>query len=318
MTSVLITGGTGTFGSAAMAALLSRDDISRVVIFSRDEQKQEALRRTVRPDDRLRFLIGDVRDEARLRLAMHRIDVVIHAAAMKIVPTCEYDPMECVKTNVVGAMNVISAALHASSVQKVMAISTDKAVSAANLYGGAKFVAEKLFVSANHLAGGDYPTFAVARYGNVSGSRGSVIPYWRRLAQAGKAAPITHPDMTRFWITVEDAVAFVLQALAIQQGGEIFIPKMPSYVVADLAEAIWGSPDFERKIIGVRPGEKIHEDMITVHEAVNATQNDRAYVICPPWMHPGEPLPDGFSLSSANNVNRLSVGQIKELLANVR
>lgn len=318
MTSVLITGGTGTFGGAAVSALLSREDIRRVVVFSRDEQKQEIMKRSAARDERLRFFIGDVRDESRLTMAMKGIDVVFHAAAMKIVGSCEYDPMECVKTNVLGAMNVISATLRSSSVQRVLAISTDKAASAANLYGGTKFVAEKLFVSGNILAGDGPPSFAVARYGNVTGSRGSVIPYWQRLIRAGKPLPITHLEMTRFWITVRDAVRFVLQAVSIQQGGEIFIPKMPSYKVTDLAEALCGTPDFQRTVVGVRPGEKIHEDLLTVHEAANATQNDAAYVICPPWMAPGEPLPEGFSLNSGSSPLRLSVADLRERLTNAR
>lgn len=314
MTAVLVTGGTGTFGRAVVDALLSKGSTRRVVVFSRDEQKQDAMRKSMPCDDRLRFFLGDVRDESRLRMAMRDINIVLHAAAMKIVPSCEYDPIECIKTNVVGAMNVISAAISSSSVEGVVALSTDKAAAPANLYGASKLSAERLFISANNLSGEGGPRFSVARYGNVSGSRGSVIPLWRALAEERKPLPITHEEMTRFWITVPDAVSFVLDAVVFQQGGEIFIPKMPSYRIVDLAAAICGGANFDRKIVGVRPGEKLHEDLITVHEAENATQNDHAYVICPPWLAPGLPLPKGFSLTSANNADRMSIDRIKERL----
>jgi UDP-N-acetylglucosamine 4,6-dehydratase/5-epimerase len=253
-----------------------------------------------------------------LRLAFKGVNVVIHAAAMKIVPTCEFDPLEAIKTNVGGSTNVISAALDSKSVTKVIALSTDKAVSPANLYGATKLSAEKLFTAANNLSAHGGPAFSVVRYGNVSGSRGSVIPKWRKLAGLGKPLPITHVDMTRFWITIEDAVEFVLNGLDVMQGGEVFIPRMPSFSIMDLGEAIYGRKDYPRNIIGVRPGEKLHEDMITVHEGRMAMRNDYAYVICPPWMSPDQPIEDGFSLSSDRNDIWLGADDLGRLLGTVK
>jgi len=319
MNSVLITGGTGTFGQAIVDRLLLDRNIAKIAIYSRDEQKQEAMA-LARPeslaDDRLRFYIGDVRDENRLKMAFKGVDVVIHAAAMKIVPACEKDPIEAIKTNIGGASNVISAAL-ACGVAKVIALSTDKAVSPANLYGATKLSAEKLFVAANNLTSAGGPAFSVVRYGNVSGSRGSVIPRWRFLSALGRPLPVTHLDMTRFWITIQDAVEFVLNGLGVMQGGEVFIPRMPSFRISDLAAAIYGQDDYPCEIIGVRPGEKLHEDIITVHEGRTATQNEYAFVVCPPWLLPSEPMEEGFSLSSERNDKWLSTDDLKMLLGSV-
>lgn len=312
MTSVLVTGGTGTFGKAIVDRLLCCGDISKVAVYSRDEQKQEAMAREI-IDPRLRFFIGDVRDEDRLRLAFKGVDRVVHAAAMKIVPACEFDPVEAIKTNILGSVNVINAAVDSPTVKKVIALSTDKAVSSCNLYGGTKFVAEKAFVAANNLTSKGGAAFSVVRYGNVAGSRGSVIPKWRLLSALGRPLPITHLDMTRFWISIGDAVEFVFNGLAAMQGGEVFIPKMPSFRVRDLGEAISG-PECEWEIIGIRPGEKLHEDLITVHEGRTTTQNDHAYAICPPWMSPETPMEEGFSLSSAHNDAWLSVDDLKARL----
>jgi UDP-N-acetylglucosamine 4,6-dehydratase len=313
MTSFLITGGSGTFGCAAVERLLRREDAHRIVVYSRDEQKQDAMAERFNHDERLRFFVGDVRDETRLRMALKGIEIVIHAAAMKIIPKCEYDPIEAVKTNIGGAANLISAAME-SDVEQVMAVSTDKAASPANLYGATKLAAEKLFVAANNLSGSCGPAFSAVRYGNVSGSRGSVIPRWRLAAELGAPLTITHPDMTRFWITVEDAVEFVVDGLDVMQGGEVFIPKMPSFRILDLGEAIYGRPDFPREVTGVRPGEKLHEDIVTVHEGANATENDYAYVICPPWAPPAEPLPAGFFLNSNCNDDWLIAEDIKKMI----
>jgi UDP-N-acetylglucosamine 4,6-dehydratase/5-epimerase len=312
MKSVLVTGGTGTFGKAVVDRLLCDGDIEKIAVYSRDEQKQEVMARDF-PDPRLRFFIGDVRDEDRLRLAFKGVDVVIHAAAMKIVPTCEFDPIEAIKTNILGAVHVINATVDSPTVQKVIALSTDKAVSATNLYGGTKFVAEKTFVAANNLVTRGGAAFSVVRYGNVSGSRGSVIPKWRLCAALGQSLPITDLNMTRFWISISDAVEFVLSGLQAMQGGEVFIPKMPSFRVRDLGKAICGAQP-RWNIIGVRPGEKLHEDIITVHEGRMTTENEYAYAICPPWLAPEKPMEEGFSLSSARNDLWLSVDDLKTLI----
>jgi UDP-N-acetylglucosamine 4,6-dehydratase len=310
--SILLTGGTGTFGEAAARLLLSSDG-GKIIIFSRDEQKQDLMRRRLDdPDGRLRFFVGDVRDEGRLMLALRGVDAVIHAAAMKIVPACEHDPSEAVKTNILGTQNVVTAALR-SGVRRVVGLSTDKAVSPANLYGATKLAAEKLIVAANNLSGGE-TRFSAVRYGNVAASRGSVIPLWTELASRGEELPITDERMTRFWLSPQDAAQFVMGALDAQQGGEVFIPKMPSFRVIDLAAAIWGGDDFPRRIIGIRPGEKLHEDLVTRHEALNVAQNERAYVICPPWMAPSEPPPEGFHLTSETNEPRLSTEDLGALL----
>jgi UDP-N-acetylglucosamine 4,6-dehydratase len=331
MTSTLITGGTGTFGRAFARRLLKDSANTRIVVYSRDEQKQEEMARNLAaadPNGYLRFMIGDVRDYFRLRMAMNDIDTVVHAAALKIVPKCEYDPIEAVRTNVGGAENVIRAAIDAG-VRRVIALSTDKAVTPINLYGATKLTAERLFIAANHLSGspgGDLNAtmFSVVRYGNVAGSRGSVIPLFKRMRAEAKPFPITHPEMTRFWIGIDQATKFVERCLSNMIGGEIFIPRMPSFRIVDLAEAI--GPHFtlsgqaiylDNEIIGMRPGEKIHETLITPHDTpylVDDVGRDR-FMIMPPWSQiKKRPLSD-FSYSSDNNPDWLSVDDLRRMTA---
>jgi UDP-N-acetylglucosamine 4,6-dehydratase len=257
--SVLITGGTGSFGHRYISTLLERTKVERLVVFSRDEQKHFQMQSTFKNDPRLRFFIGDVRDEERVRMAMRGVDYVIHAAAMKHVPLAEYNPFECIKTNVHGAENVIRAAI-ATGVKSVIALSTDKAANPINLYGASKLASDKLFVAANNLAGRDGPRFSVVRYGNVVGSNGSVVPFFKKLIDEGASfLPITDNRMTRFWITLQQGVDFVLKNFERMYGGEIFVPKIPSITITDLAAAM--APNLERREIGIRPGEKLHEVM---------------------------------------------------------
>ena len=321
---ILITGGTGSFGRALARSVMQLPTTSygfhRIVIYSRDEQKQSDMARELgaNEDSPLRFMLGDVRDCDRLRMALNGIDLVVHAAALKIVPKCEYDPMEAMKTNVLGASNVIQAALQ-TGVKRVIALSTDKAVAPTNLYGATKLCADKMFISANNLSGsvGDETKcrFSVARYGNVANSRGSIIPLFREHANSGVPFPITDERMTRFWITLDRATEFILQALLIMEGGEIFIPKMPSFGIVDLAKAMhpFGNPELD--IIGIRPGEKIHETLITEHDSRDTIEDDNAFVVCPPWAKPdGSRLPDGFTYTSGNNPDRLTVNALRGLI----
>lgn len=311
--SILVTGGTGSFGRALVDSLLKVSPPRRLVIFSRDEQKQETMARELQASapghfDRLRFFIGDVRDASRLELAMRDVQIVIHAAALKIVPTAEYNPFECILTNVHGAENVVKAALR-MGVNKVISLSTDKAANPINLYGASKLAADKIMVAANNLVGGQDISFAVVRYGNVIGSRGSIVPHFENLLRNGaKSLPITDPRMTRFWITLDQGVAFVLSSLALMEGGEIFVPKIPSLRIVDLATAM--APDVPQVTVGIRPGEKLHEIMITEDDARATLELDDRYVICPPlrsWTDDhlmarnARPLPEGFSYSSNHN-----------------
>lgn len=303
--SILITGGTGSFGKAFITRLLNDVNPRRIVIFSRDELKQYEVRQQFEDDSRLRWFIGDIRDRHRLERAMKDVDYVVHAAALKQVDTAEYNPGEFVKTNVLGSQNVIEAAMDAG-VQKVVALSTDKASSPINLYGATKLTADKLFISGNHYAAA-YPTrFSVVRYGNVMGSRGSVIPFFRRLAQEGKSLPITDLRMTRFFITLPQAVQFVLDSFEIMQGGELFVPRIPSMKITDLAQAV--APGAEMHEIGLRPGEKLHEEMISAEEGRRAIQlNESRYVLQPDlatwgYVKPdGIQVPDGFHYTSDRN-----------------
>ena len=257
--SVLITGGTGSFGYRYVDSLVKRTTARRIIIFSRDEQKHYSLQQHFPNENRLRYFVGDVRDFERLQSAMSGVDVVIHAAAMKHVPMAEYNPFECLKTNIQGAENVIRAAI-ANKVQKVIALSTDKAANPINLYGSSKLASDKCFVAANNMTGADGPRFSVVRYGNVVGSNGSVVPFFRNLIQNGATSlPITHKDMTRFWITLQQGVDFVFKNFSRMHGGEIFVPKIPSIYVTDLAKAM--SPGCELEFVGIRPGEKLHEVM---------------------------------------------------------
>src|SRR5665213_12506 len=325
--SILVTGGTGSFGRALVKWLLTRTAVQRIVIFSRDEQKQDEMARELKitsPSDfeRLRFFIGDVRDVSRLELAMRAIDIVVHAAALKIIPTAEYNPFECILTNVHGAENVVKAALR-NNVKKVIALSTDKAANPINLYGASKLASDKIMVAANNLSGHIGTKFSVVRYGNVIGSRGSVVPLFEELLKRGaKALPITDPRMTRFWITLEQGVAFVLSSLALMDGGEIFVPKIPSMRIMDLARTI--APNVPHEVVGIRAGEKLHEVMITEDDARLTREIDDRYVICPPqpnWSGAhlvalgAKKVDDNFRYSSENNPEWLDGAALNELLS---
>lgn len=312
---VLVTGGTGSFGQKFTEIVLKHNP-KAIRVYSRGELKQVEMERKF-SGEKVRFLIGDVRDRKRLYRAMNGVDVVVHAAALKHVPVCEYNPIEAVQTNIHGAENVIDAAVE-NGVEKVVALSTDKAVQPVNLYGATKLVAEKLFVQANTYSGGRKTRFSCVRYGNVIGSNGSVIPLFKEQAKKGEVT-ITDERMTRFWITLEEGVELVLKALSIMKGGEIFVPKIPSVKVTDLAEIM--APDAKRKIIGIRPGEKLHEVLITGDEARHTKQVDGIYAIEPehkywdPKSHVGgKPLPEGFSYSSDNNDWWLNKDELKKIL----
>jgi len=314
--SILVTGGTGSFGKAFIKNALDHLNPSRIVIFSRDELKQYETRQLFADDPRLRFFIGDIRDRHRLTRAMHGVDYVVHAAALKQVDTAEYNPFEFVQTNIIGSQNVIEAAID-TGVKKVVALSTDKASSPLNLYGATKLAADKLFQSANHYASGYETRFAVVRYGNVMGSRGSVIPFFRKLVEEGKPLPITDPRMTRFWITLPQAVAFVVDSFDLMVGGELYVPRIPSMKILDLVEAI--STGAETTTIGIRPGEKLHEEMISEDDSRRTVRLDDRYVVLPTvaewsgWRAPegGEPVPDGFAYRSNTNDLWLSAADIQ-------
>lgn len=315
--SILITGGTGSFGKAFLSRILETRNPSKVIVFSRDELKQYEMKQTYGDDPRVRFFIGDIRDRDRLKMAMHGVDYVVHAAALKQVDTAEYNPMEYVKTNILGSENVILAAMDAG-VKKIVALSTDKASSPVNLYGATKLTADKLFISSNHYAHNYGTAYAVVRYGNVMGSRGSVIPFFSHLAERGEPLPITDFRMTRFWITLPQAVDFVLSSFATMQGGELYVPRIPSMKVVDLAQAI--APDAELVEVGIRPGEKLHEEMISAEDARRTIRQDDRYVVMPTLAEwgfvepPGEAVADGFSYTSDSNDLWLSVEDIRRLL----
>jgi UDP-N-acetylglucosamine 4,6-dehydratase/5-epimerase len=312
---ILVTGGTGSFGTRFLKTVLSEHDPAAVRIYSRDELKQYNLQHELDGDGRVRFLIGDVRDVERLKMAMRGVDIVIHAAALKQVPACEYNPFEAVQTNIHGAENVVAAAL-ANEVPCTLALSTDKAVNPVNLYGATKLAAEKIVTQGNAYAGDSPVRFASMRYGNVVGSRGSVIPLFKAQALHGELT-ITDEEMTRFWITLEQAVEFVISCIGMMQGGEVFVPRIPSMRVRDIADAI--APDATRRIIGIRPGEKIHEVLITEDESRHARVLEDRYVIYPPfpfWSTSealGEELPPGFRYSSDSNTEWLGAGDIREM-----
>jgi UDP-N-acetylglucosamine 4,6-dehydratase len=314
--SLLVTGGTGSFGKRFIAEVLATTGVRRLVVFSRDELKQYEHQQAVGPDERLRYFIGDVRDEARLRRAFHGVDVVVHAAALKQVPAAEYNPFEAVKTNVHGAQNVIEAAIE-NGVERVIALSTDKACSPVNLYGATKLVSDKLFVQGNAYAAGTKTRFSVVRYGNVVGSRGSVVPYFQSLAPTG-VLPVTDVRMTRFWITLEEGVRFVLQSLRVMHGGELFVPKIPSMRVTDLAKAV--APRAKLEVVGIRPGEKLHEEMINVSDARSTVNMGSYYVIQPAldWWPKGTldgtPVPEGFSYASDTNDQWLTIPELRRML----
>lgn len=321
--SILVTGGTGSFGRAFVKTVLERyPDVRRLVVYSRDELKQFEMAQHF-PDDRypaMRYFIGDIRDEARLRRALEHVEIVVHAAALKQVPAAEYNPFECIKTNVLGAQNLIDASLDVG-VSKVVALSTDKAAAPVNLYGATKLCSDKLFVAANNMKGDRDISFSVVRYGNVMGSRGSVIPFFLQRRKSG-VLPITDPTMTRFNITLQEGVDMVLWAIEHAVGGEILVPKIPSYRVVDVAGAI--GPDCEQQVIGIRPGEKIHEEMITVSDSPNTVDLGRYYAILPTGgtfdreaylrRFEASPVAPGFSYNSGGNEEFLTVEQIQALI----
>ncbi len=315
--SILVTGGTGSFGKAFIEYALNNLDPNRIVVFSRDELKQYEARQRFNDDPRLRWFIGDIRDQHRLIRAMHNIDYVVHAAALKQVDTAEYNPFEYVQTNIIGTQNVIEASID-TGVKKVVALSTDKASSPINLYGATKLAADKLCQSANHYAAGYETRFSVVRYGNVMGSRGSVVPFWENLAAEGKEIPITDSRMTRFWITLPQAVKFVVESFDLMHGGEVFVPRIPSMKILDLAEAV--APGAKTHEIGIRPGEKLHEEMIAADDSRRTISLSDRYVILPTvadWGYeplPGDPVADGFAYRSDSNDIWLTVDEIRMLL----
>jgi UDP-N-acetylglucosamine 4,6-dehydratase len=314
--SVLVTGGTGSFGQIFVDTVLRESRASRVIVFSRDEFKQFTMEQAFGRDERLRLFIGDVRDRERLSRAFDGVDVVVHAAALKQIPAAEYNPFEFVKTNIVGAQNVINEAID-RGVRRVVALSTDKASSPCNLYGATKLVSDKMFVAGNAYSGAKDTHFAVVRYGNVLGSRGSVVSRLRRLAP-GDVFRITDPRMTRFWITLEQEVRFVIRALEEMQGGEIFVPKIPSMKLSDLVQAL--APEAKVEVVGIRPGEKLHEEMISVNDARRAVDRGDHYVVCPDieWMGQrefhGAPVPEGFCYSSDRNDDWIDFERLTAML----
>jgi UDP-N-acetylglucosamine 4,6-dehydratase len=320
---ILITGASGSFGKAFIEILLKQYQPNRVIVYSRDELKQFEMAQTFNHPC-MRYFIGDVRDKDRLIMAMRNVNYVIHAAALKQVPAAEYNPMECIKTNIMGAQNVIDASI-ANNVESVIALSTDKAANPINLYGATKLASDKLFVAANNLSGDLDTRFSVVRYGNVVGSRGSVVPFFQKLLNEKiSELPITHEAMTRFWITLDQGVDFVLKSFYRMQGGEIFIPKIPSVRIIDLAQAM--APHLPTRIIGIRPGEKIHEIMCPKDAYHHTIGFEDHYVICPTitlnghinfqrngLFEHGEPVPDDFEYHSGNNVHFLTVEEMADL-----
>ena len=317
--SILITGGTGSFGRAFTRYALEHLDPQRLVIFSRDELKQYEFRQELGDDPRLRWFIGDIRDQQRVMRALDGVGAVVHAAALKQVDTAEYNPFECIATNVLGSENVINASIDAG-VTRVVALSTDKASSPINLYGASKLCSDKLFVAGNHYAGSKQTRFSVVRYGNVMGSRGSVVPLFRKLAAAGRSLPITDERMTRFWITLDQAVRFVVDSFDRMSGGEIFVPRIPSMSVVNLAQAI--APDAELDVVGIRPGEKLHEEMISEDDARRTYAHDDYYVIAPvlsSWagaldVGGAKPMPEGFAYRSDTNDQWLDTDALRRLI----
>jgi UDP-N-acetylglucosamine 4,6-dehydratase len=319
--SVLITGGTGTFGRQFVRKVLGRFKPRRVVIYSRDELKQYEMQQEF-GSPAMRYFLGDVRDGARLRQAMEGIDYVVHAAALKQVPAAEYNPMECIKTNIHGAENVLTASLE-SNVEKVIALSTDKAANPINLYGATKLASDKLFVAANNSAGSHRTRFSVVRYGNVVGSRGSVVPYFKKLiSEKAPALPVTDPRMTRFWITLEQGVEFVIKNFARMHGGEIFVPRIPSMRITDLVEAM--APGMPTKVVGIRPGEKLHEVMCPADDSHLTLTFEDHFVIRPTIQfnrpsdyvtnalgEKGRPVAEGFEYNSGTNSHFLTVAELR-------
>lgn len=329
--SILITGGTGSFGRCAARRLLQEDRCKKVIIFSRDEWKQWDMRQTepLFNHPKIRYFLGDVRDASRLKRAFNEVDIVIHAAALKQVPAAEYNPTEFIKTNVIGATNVIDAAIEAG-VKEVLALSTDKAVNPINLYGATKLCSDRLFIAGNAYVGArGYPKMSVVRYGNVLGSRGSVMALWKKMiAEGATELPITDPRMTRFWVTLEQAVSFVLSCLPRMRGGEVFVPKLPSMRILDLVEAV--APGIKHNYVGIREGEKLHELMTTIEDARHTREYDDHYMIIPEVYsqsgevlerflqgRPGTPLPEDFCYSSQTNSQWLSSEELRRLIADL-
>lgn len=319
---ILVTGGTGSFGHQFVQTIIDRYKPKKLIIFSRDELKQYEMAQRF-PENKytfMRYFIGDVRDYNRLETAFRGVDIVIHAAALKHVPIAEYNPYECIHTNVIGAENIVRASLR-NGVKQVLALSTDKAVSPINLYGASKLAAEKIFIAANNIRGSDPTIFSVVRYGNVVGSRGSVVPFFKKLISEGVTSlPITDPQMTRFWITLPQGVDFVLSNLALMQGGEIFIPKIPSMKITDLAQAV--APAMQTHVVGIRPGEKLHEWMLTSDEALQTLSLKDRYVILPSFMaskdwtcvFEAEQLKERFVYSSETNTDWLNTQQLISMI----
>lgn len=320
---ILITGGTGSFGHHFVQTVINEYKPKKLIVFSRDELKQYEMAQRFNPEEHrfMRYFIGDVRDEGRLDMAMRGVDVVVHAAALKHVPIAEYNPFECMRTNVFGAENVVRAAIK-RGVKHVCALSTDKAASPINLYGASKLASDKIFTAAQHMGGEDGPTFSVVRYGNVVGSRGSVVPFFKKLvAEGADHLPITDPRMTRFWITLEQGVNFVLSALEMAKGGEVFVPKIPSMSTVDLARSI--APNLPHKMVGIRPGEKLHEVMVPADDSRATVELDDRYVILPhnserlrtEWFADGAvPVPEGFEYQSDSNPERLDARALQTIL----
>jgi UDP-N-acetylglucosamine 4,6-dehydratase/5-epimerase len=316
---ILITGGTGSFGRKFIEMMLAEYHPAKLIVFSRDELKQHEMRVAGFNHLSLRYFIGDVRDVERLRRAMHGVDIVVHAAALKQVPACEYNPMEAIKTNILGSSNVVEAALDAG-VKKVLALSTDKAVNPINLYGATKLAAEKLLIQSNSYAGGMATRFSCVRYGNVVGSRGSVVLIFLQQKASGKLT-ITDERMTRFWLTLEQGVRFVINCIENMHGGEVFVPKIPSMKIIDLAKAI--APGTNLEVVGIRPGEKLHEVLISEDESRSTVEMEDMYVVQPSpnawfghdWQSEGKVLPAGFRFGSDNNPQWLDVNQIRDMVA---
>lgn len=316
---VLITGGTGSFGHKFVDVMLSDYHPAKIIVFSRDELKQHEMRSSGFDHASLRYFLGDVRDSLRLRRAMHGVDIVVHAAALKQVPACEYNPIEAILTNIMGARNVVEAALD-TGVDRVMALSTDKAVNPINLYGATKLAAEKLIVQSNAYAGGMGTRFACVRYGNVLGSRGSVVPVFLRQRENGRIT-ITDERMTRFWLAIDQGVRFTISAIERMQGGEVFVPKIPSMRVVDLAKAL--APEAELEFIGIRPGEKLHEVLISDDESRHTLELDDMFVVEPPgalwfghgWEKDGRRLAEGYRYASDTNEAWMTVEELRSLIA---
>jgi UDP-N-acetylglucosamine 4,6-dehydratase/5-epimerase len=316
---VLVTGGTGSFGKKFVEMMMNEYHPARLIVYSRDELKQHEMRMAGFDHPDLRYFIGDIRDLPRLRRAFNGVDLVVHAAALKQVPACEYNPMEAVKTNILGSSNVVDAALDAG-VEKVLALSTDKAVNPVNLYGATKLAAEKLMIQSNAYAGGMTTRFSCVRYGNVVGSRGSVVPLFIQQRDGGEIT-LTDDRMTRFWISLEQGVRFVIRCIEDMHGGEVFVPKIPSMKMTDLAKAI--APDAQIRNIGIRPGEKLHEVLISEDEARTTVELKDMFVVQPPaalwfgyhWSEKGKPLPDGYHYASDNNTQWLTVADIQKMVA---